>query len=563
MDRAMPSAPGIEKYMDFNSVFKKYQSLSLPFYKRTWFKWGIAVVVVAAGVSLVTAGLSAGKTNTAEVKTEKAPVVTAQKMNEESPCINPPVEGAEPAYDSYIISSLRDTVIVTDKGSKLFVPAAVAGKGSFELRIREFSKNAEVFLSGIPMDYDSAGQKYAFQSAGMIEILAYRNGNMVEMENDKSIKVIFKGHDPDKNFNMYCLDTIGKRWNYEGKDVVDAEHLSYPQQNKSIRIDEMEELTTAELKGEMETLRKVVKKQMRSIDSLNVRKPVAPYLADTSAYFFDLKFNETKFPQMKPFKKAHFQVLPECIFFNSSFYTSKWTSVAVTEQIPGQKYVIHVERKKENKKEKFNIPVKPVFVGKAYDSAYAAFSNSFKKYETILANEDEKLKEQQRKLKEYELRIKKSQANNTNNNNGIITINTPANLTAQKLGPEYNVTRMFYANKFGVWNCDKPWPYKQKDEVMVVARDVSGRLLIEGKLYVCDLNKKAMFTYNEKERVKIGMEKGHSYIIWMVDNDQQLHYSLADFKKEALPENKKVVLEMTTLAQVPTDPVKLHKLLGI
>ncbi|MFI5203731.1 MAG: hypothetical protein ACHQF2_04480, partial [Flavobacteriales bacterium] len=560
---SMPAPTDIDKYMDFNSVFAKYQSFSLPFYKRAWFKWGIAVVVVAAGVSLAVAALSNDKVSNTETKKE-APVVEATNMPEESPCINPPVDGGEKPFRSYVISGTRDTVIITDKGSVLRVPADIAGNGAYELRIREFSKNMEVFLSGIPMDYDSAGQKYAFQSAGMMEILAFRNNEMVKMEAGKSIKIILKGENPNKDFNVYCLDTVGKKWNYEGKDVVRAEHLSYPQSvvNQNATT-EVEELTTTQLKNEMEACRKTMRHQVHVIDSLNTRKPIAPCLADTSAYFFDLKFSETKFPQMKPFKKAHFQVLEECTFFNSSFYNSKWTSISVSEKIPGQKYMIHVERKKENKKEKFDIPVKPVYVGKAYDSAYTAFTKSFKKYEAILEQEDKKFKENELKIKQYEARIKNASNNNVNNDNGIITVNTPANLTAQKMGPEYSVTRIFYANKFGVWNCDKPWPYKKNEEVMVVARDISGSLLKEGKLYVCDLTKKAMFTYNERERVKIGMEKGSSYMVWIIDADQQLHYASADFRTTALPESKKVILEMRTLAQIPTDPIKLQRILGI
>ena len=132
-----------------------------------------------------------------------------------------------------------------------------------------------------------------------------------------------------------------------------------------------------------------------------------------------------------------------------------------------------------------------------------------------------------------------------------------------KYSPEYRVTRVFYANKFGVWNCDKPWPYKKNEEVMVVVRTITGTSLEEGKLYVCDMNKKAMFTYNERQRFKIGMEKGSSYMVWIVDADQQLHYTYADFRKAELPVSKRVILEMKTLSQIPSDPKKLGQILGI
>ena len=266
---------------------------------------------------------------------------------------------------------------------------------------------------------------------------------------------------------------------------------------------------------------------------------------------------------MKAFKNAHFQVLPECTFFNSGFYSTKWSSVKVSEKTRGLKYIIHVSRKLNGKEVAYDIPVKPVYEGKSYDSAMTAFSGAFKQYENVYAAEDKKRQDAQKQLVVYREKHKNATVYSAANNSGIITVvKTENNMWANLSGDE-KITRAFAADRFGVWNCDKPLPYKRKDYVEVTARDVTGHGIKEGMLYVGDVKNRAIFKYDEKERNKVGMEKEGKYIVWIIDSDEQLHFTKVDLTGKELPETKKLMLDMSISPQIPSNPLQLKKLMGI
>jgi hypothetical protein len=211
--------------------------------------------------------------------------------------------------------------------------------------------------------------------------------------------------------------------------------------------------------------------------------------------------------------------------------------------------------------ESFDIPVKPVFEGKEYDSAYNEFSKSFEVYQNIFNLEKAKLDDAVIKIKQYDDRNKKINASsNQVASNSLITINKTSKKT---LNETEFVKRVFTANKFGIWNCDSPYPYNKKDKVAILARNAVGAVIEEGRMYVCDLNLKAIFSYNELEREKVGMEKGNNYMIWIVDADERLHFANLSFENSELPESKKVTLEMNTLSKIPDNPKQLQKILGI
>ena len=88
--------------------------------------------------------------------------------------------------------------------------AIVSGK--VDLSYREFNDPTTIFLSGIPMKYDSAGMAYDFQSAGMMEFRASQNGVEVfpnpEALIEASIGTDWQGED----FNLYQLDDASGTW---------------------------------------------------------------------------------------------------------------------------------------------------------------------------------------------------------------------------------------------------------------------------------------------------------------------------------------------------------------
>jgi hypothetical protein len=70
-------------------------------------------------------------------------------------------------------------------------------------KFREFLDQKDVFLSDIPMAYDSSGSKYNFVSDGMFELLAYQNDSPIFIEQGKSVKVELASKQTGNNYNSY------------------------------------------------------------------------------------------------------------------------------------------------------------------------------------------------------------------------------------------------------------------------------------------------------------------------------------------------------------------------
>jgi Leucine-rich repeat (LRR) protein len=88
---------------------------------------------------------------------------------------------------------------------------------------REFNNPADIFLSGIPMGYDSAGISTTFESGGMFEFKAKTNTGELVYPNPKSpIKIDFSSVSSDLDFNKYSFDDSNNLWKYEGASSIDS-----------------------------------------------------------------------------------------------------------------------------------------------------------------------------------------------------------------------------------------------------------------------------------------------------------------------------------------------------
>lgn len=115
-----------------------------------------------------------------------------------------------------------DIEIVKETGTKVSIPAQAfvhkdgrPVEGEVEVVFNEYHSAGDIIASGIPMNYDSAGIKIDFESAGMFEIYAYQSGEELVLAKDKSIDVelaSFKSGD----FNFYHKPNRELPWNYLG-----------------------------------------------------------------------------------------------------------------------------------------------------------------------------------------------------------------------------------------------------------------------------------------------------------------------------------------------------------
>lgn len=135
------------------------------------------------------------------------------KFNKQHPLVHAPVAGIDVFKSYFNVDSKKGGTLSYPSGTQILVPenAFVDANGnpvsgSVSLGYREFRDPVDIMLSGIPMDYDSAGKTGHFVSAGMFDINASVNGQEVFLAPGKEIDMKFAVTDTAASFNFYRLD---------------------------------------------------------------------------------------------------------------------------------------------------------------------------------------------------------------------------------------------------------------------------------------------------------------------------------------------------------------------
>lgn len=159
-------------------------------------------------------------------------IITSQQNNTNTPntklnkaFIAPPISKLNVPYTSYKVKAEQGATIKHKTNSKIIIPKkAFVNKqgediiGDVEIQYREFHNQADIIACGIPMSYDSAGVKSTLESAGMIDIRGYQNGEPIFINPKKQITIEFQSEHTADKYNMYVLDTIAKNWVYISRD---------------------------------------------------------------------------------------------------------------------------------------------------------------------------------------------------------------------------------------------------------------------------------------------------------------------------------------------------------
>ncbi len=138
-----------------------------------------------------------------------------------------PLPNADIDLAYYHIKTKKDTVIKHNSGATIRIRenAFIDANGNVItndvlLSFRSFSNPLDIFLSGIPMAYNTDGVDKVFESAGMIEIKATSSGEAVFVNPKHKIKIDLLSFQSGNEFNVYNLDTLTGEWQDQGKDVI-------------------------------------------------------------------------------------------------------------------------------------------------------------------------------------------------------------------------------------------------------------------------------------------------------------------------------------------------------
>jgi hypothetical protein len=127
--------------------------------------------------------------------------------------INPPLPNADIPFETLRIDPTEADTIDLPMGTKLLIPpnAFVDSAGNYisdsvTIKYREFRNAAEIFLAGIPMNFNTLNNHTALETAGMFEIRALSKKRKLELAYGSAITIKMGSRVEGNDYNFFGFD---------------------------------------------------------------------------------------------------------------------------------------------------------------------------------------------------------------------------------------------------------------------------------------------------------------------------------------------------------------------
>ncbi len=520
LDRPEISSEEIKAKQNFDQIIKNYHVTPKSFLQKGWF-WGTVGLASIAAVTVFTFT----SLNSSEVEEGKEKQITSgnsESLPPDTPCIKPPKEENQQQFQIFKIDPKKENRLTTSEGSVITIPENAFKdadgnliQNEIEIKIREFYTKEDLFLSGIPMTYDSSGTQYSLETGGMIELRGLSNGE--EIKNlDKAMKIELATISADDNFNLYYLDENNSKWDY-----------LKPLKSEEIALENLE--TPEVYKKKVQEIQNQIKETKIEIAQVEKTKPLKPRKLDESKFSFDIDANKSQFPELADFKNVIFEVGDENKGFSDEVYSKTWEDLQLKKL--NNKY--QVVLKKGSHIEKYI--VYPALTGAEYTKAKSQFDKKFQVYDQKLNAKkvqlDQYQKDYEYNKKKWEQAVAYSQKKEYQHNELAGKYVNQSGISISKSNDK--VTRIFEAKEFGVFNCDRKinFPSAQKVMALFIREDGSRIRNLHNVTLVSD-KKNSIFQYSKQELARFGYNPRHENRIWMVDEKGDIYACGNDeFKK--------------------------------
>ncbi len=490
------------KHKSFDKVMAGYKAMNTPLYKtfKFWAGAGVAVTAVVVAILLMTSSL--------KKETESA--------------VKPPFKNLDVSTDLYLIDASKDTTIITKSGSQIKITAnsfvdkngnPVAGK--VDINYREFHDVIDIFMSGIPMTYDSAGTEYHFESAGMFEIKGFQEHEEVFISEASPLNVLLASKWEGERFNIYKLDGKSGDWSYINKDT--AGNIPEP------ALAEMKKDTLPFLVNEkIEKLTKDVEKTKTTVKQLAQEKPVAPVKATDGTQNLKIQVNEKEFPELALYKNLLFEIDKNDKTYKSELSKITWDAASVSKGKEKGTYILTFIKGKDE----YSFLTRPVVGEKDYPKAVEQYNKKFEEYEKTLAKRKE---DEEKKRKELEAEYAKL---NAERNAQIAEIQKRmSSESAQRIATNETtgiIYRSFMVSSFGIWNSDCPQNMPKGLMVSATFTDKNNKQLVFNTLYLVEKGKNAVYSLMNYDYSRFQFNPNSENLLLGVTNDNKI----AVFKPE-------------------------------
>ena len=493
INRKRITAEEIERQKNFSKVLSNYRKLKKPVFNNVILFSGLFALVITTFFIIFKSDFSKEKN---------------------LPFIHPSVSELSVIKDYYEIDNKTGGSFHHFTESEITIPewAFVNNsnqpvKGRVKVSYREFHHIIDVIFSGIPMTYDSSSVKYNFETAGMLEILAFNDaGEPVYLRKDKRIKVKMTSLDSNSSFNLYYLDTLKKNWTYLGKDEIIKET---PEEGGDLK---------KEIASPLINLEKELTKIKTELAFTKAAIPVKPQKVNPDRYKFNMDILPEEFPELAPYSGMYFEIGEENKNISPSLYQIEWEDASLSIGTPGKNFKLTLSKGKES----CTLIVYPVFEGGDYNQAMKEYNTKYASYKRSLAKRGLEEERKQEEIKQLKNRLEQEHA--------LSKVKEAESEAQQKFlkekhaiaqrkwkeeqikrsaewkvrheefiqSPSLNVKvqRAFSIANLGIYNCDRPHLYPNG---AIIAADfcdsLKNRLSLD-KVWLVEKGKNAVYTYN-------------------------------------------------------------------
>lgn len=531
IDRAKPSSEEILSRRNFDELMKQYNAAApkggkvvKPVWKSMWFAGALAMAaaVVVTFIVLKNTDSTTEKTNAPivngpDTRHPDSTGTSRSYVQQEKRRVAPPLKGLDIAFTSYKLNSRRGGTITHPSGSKLVFPANafVDGNGSpvngdVDVQYREFRDPVDVFVAGIPLQYDSAGKTFQFESAGMMQLTAFINGKVVYLDKTKPVEVQFATKQSGTGFNVYEFDTTAGNWIYQGKDRIQPK-------DQLAANGSQQQLTASQIEQKKGEAQATFEHALADAQKNNPvpQEPLEPRKADKKKNKFSVEFDVHEFPELAVYKNSLWEVDESREKFDRNLvYNTTWNDMKLMKSDQEGEYVYVLKKGLTE----VHLDVYPVLDGDNYAKAKASYDQKFSTYQSALTRRTDAEK------------TARTQYENTLKNIGLsdAMVQVDEKYKQSNEDAAATVMRVFTVNHFGIYNCDAPGNYPQGAHCIVTLMDENGGELDHlTSLYHVDRNKFGLYSYFGGV-LNFNFNPGSSNLIWgvkegtlmMADDDQ-------------------------------------------
>ncbi len=451
--------------------------------------------------------------------------------------VNPPLENINvPATRTSLVAERGDTLIF-QTGSQIIIPAqafvdqnGAAVNGPVDIQFREMHDFVDFFLSGIPMHYDSNGTRYQLESAGMIEILGFQDGQRLNLAPDKQIEVelVSRVRMPRINsqapkYNIYQLNVAERQWEYEGVDRIqiiteenppDQTFFDQLKANFQAVINQIEQNTEQTIR-ELEASYPLPEKPIEPIEQ---RRDQPTFSLDFYDGIEEVEFFEGSGEKLakiqNTFNGAIFQLAPNSPAADlSEINAVVWQSARINA-LNDQEFEItlmHGERS-------LSLRVIPVVGSSAYQAALTEYQQKMDAFKQAVLDRDVILQDRVDRLRrDKEALISKERLQFETTVQEMVD---EGRINPDQIGV-FKIVNRFSVDHFGIWNCDRPIA-PGENVVPIQLIDEEGKKIKGKTTFIASKKHNTVYQYLATNKTPIPFLDDSEYLIWVVSEDNQL-----------------------------------------